>query len=127
VKDFGHEQDKAVKSWVKTQKFESKKYFVCYRQNSLKVWTKVGFKFFPLCMKESKRNEVKGLFMLKKPFLTQFFASTLAKLTESIRTIFQMTKKVFEFTLNLINTFEFHQALCANISIIEPHLMNLFP
>jgi hypothetical protein len=31
-----------------------------------------------------------------------------------------MTKNVFEFNLDLINNFEFHQALCANISINEP-------
>jgi len=45
----------------------------------------------------------------------------------SIGTIFQMMKNVFEFNLNLINTFEFHQALCTNISINEPCLMKLVP
>jgi len=38
-----------------------------------------------------------------------------------------MTENVFELNLNLINNFEFHQALRANVSIIEPGLMKLVP
>ncbi len=41
--------------------------------------------------------------------------------------IFWKTENVFEFNLNLINNFEFHQALCANVSINEPRLMKLVP
>ncbi len=44
-----------------------------------------------------------------------------------IGTIFWMTKSIFEFNLNLFNTFEFHQALCTNVSINEPRLMKLVP
>jgi hypothetical protein len=32
-------------------------------------------------------------------------------------------KNIFEFNLNLINTFKFHQVLRANVSINEPLLM----
>jgi hypothetical protein len=40
--------------------------------------------------------------------------------------IFRMTKNVFEFNLNLINTFKFHEPLCANISVNETHLIKSF-
>ena len=56
-------------------------------------------------------------------FKTSFLVNDAQSKKSYIGMIFWTTEK----SLNLINNFDFHQALRANISINELHLMKLFP